>query len=302
MRLIRLAAASAVAVLASSLLAAPAQAATPGTITNAISAMHDEALAYADYQAWAVQADTVPNHDVATLLGVIAVQERGEHFSELAAITNVVGSSFANLVTTTTDENTEATSTYPEFQAQAIADGDTTTAALFAELAIDEASHRSTAVKAYRALCCHAARPANPVADPVTILQQPAQTSGQTLINVRTAMRGEAYASARYLLFAQQAYSEGRSWVGRLFTALSAVELTEHYAALANRYGLVGTINANLTAAVAAEDGAIATYTSIATAATAAGDTDAAALFTDIGTDESAHRTLFADALAGLES
>lgn len=302
MRFPRLAAAGSVAVFASALLASPAQATTPGTVASAISAMHDEALAYADYQAWAVQADTVPNHDVAILLGLVAVQERGEHFSELAALTNVIGSSPTNLVTTVEDENTEATSIYPGFQAQAIADGDATTAELFAELAIDEASHRTTAMRAYRALCCHDGRPANPVADPVTILQQPAQTSGQTLINVRTAMRGEAYASARYLLFAQQAYSEGRSWVGRLFTALSAVELTEHYAALANRYGLVGAIDANLTAAVAAEDGAIATYASIATAATAAGDTNAAALFADIGTDESAHRTLFADALAGLGS
>lgn len=143
-------------------------------------------------------------------------------------------------------------------------------------------------------------RPTNPIADPVTILQQPAQTSGQTLVNVRTAMRGEAYASARYLLFAQQAYREGRPWLGELFEALSAVELEEHYAALANRYGLVGNLPTNLGAAVSAEVGAVATYASMATAAGAAGDTDAAARFADIGTDEEAHRVLFADALAGL--
>lgn len=302
MRLLKLAAAGTIAVLASALLATPAHAAAPGTLANAISAMQDEALAYADYQAWSAQADTAPNHNVATLLTLVATQERDEHFSELSDVADVIGSSHTNLITTITDENTEATSTYPGFASQAIADGDAVTADLFGELAADEATHWAAAKKARRALCCHAARPANPVADPVVILQQPAQASGQTLVNVRAAMRGEAYASARYLLFAQRAYQEGRPWLGELFTALSAVELTEHYAALANRYGLVGTINANLTAAVAAEDGAIATYASIGSAATAAGDTDAAALFADIGTDESAHRALFADALAGLGS
>lgn len=302
MRLLKLAAGSTIVVLASALLTTPAHAAAPGTLANAISAMQDEALAYADYQAWSAQADTVPNHNVATLLTLVATQERDEHFSELSDVADVIGSSRTNLVTTITDENTEATSTYPGFASQAIADGDATTAALFAELADDEASHRTTAKKAYRALCCHASRPDNPVAVPVAILQQPAQTTGQTLINVRTAMRGEAFASARYRLFAEQAYAEGRAWLGRLFMALAEVELVEHYAALANRYGLVGTIDVNVTAAVAAEDQAIETYASIAAEATAAGDTDAAALFAHIGTDESAHRDLFADALAGLGS
>lgn len=300
MKIIRFAAATAVATLLSTLFVASAQAATPGTINNAVSAMHDEALAFADYSAWADQADAVGNHNVAVLLDLIAAQERGEHFSELADLTDVVGSAKTNLLTTATDEGAEATSIYPGFQKQATADGDAVTAELFSELASDEATHRSALLKARRALCCHSSRPVSPVADPVTILEQPAQTTGQTLINVRSAMRGEAYASARYLLFAGQAYEVGYPWLGRLYTALASVELTEHYAALANRYGLVGSIRVNLTSAVAAEDGAIATYASIAQQATAAGDTAEAARFVDIGTDESAHRALFAAALAGL--
>lgn len=289
-----------VGTILSLMLASPGQAATPGTVSNAISAMHDEALAFADYSAWSAQADTVPNHDVAVLLLLVATQERGEHFFELADVADVIGTSRTNILTALNDEYAEATTTYPGFQAQAAAAGDATTAALFGELAADEATHRAGLAQAYRALCCRATRPVGPVAEPVTILEQPAQTSGQTLINVRTAMRGEAYASARYLLFAQQAFMDDHSWLGRFFTALAAVELTEHYAALANRYGLVGAIGANLAGAVAAEQGAIATYASISAQATAAGDSEAAARFVDIGSDESAHLALFSDALAGL--
>lgn len=302
MRLQRLAAVATAATLASTLISTPSLATTPGTIDDAVSAMHDEALAYADYQAWASQADAVSSHTAATLLVMVAVQERDEHFLELAEVGQVIGPSTANLDTTIAGENEEATRLYPGFQRQALADGDQVTAELFGELATDEATHRNAASMARRALCHHTLRPRNPEADPVPIVQQPAQASGQTLVNVRAAMRGEAYASARYLLFAQQAYREGRPWLGEFFTALSEVELTEHYAALANRYGLVGSLPTNLAEAVAAEDGAVATYARIASAAAGAGDADAAALFADIGKDEGAHRALFADALAGLDS
>lgn len=275
-------------------LPTPAHAAPTSTVDNAIAAMHDEATAYADYQAWSHQADTVPNHTVAVLLNIVATQERHEHFAELAHLTTVVSTSLDNLATTIEGERTEATSLYPAFRNQALADGDTVTAALFAELAGDEVSHQAVATAARRALCGHGPRPTPPAADQVPIVQQPAQTHGQTLINVRSAMRGEAYASARYALFADQAYAEGRPWLGRLFDALAAVELNEHYAALANRYGLVGPIGANLSAAIAAETGAIAAYDEYADAADAAGNTAIAARFREVGSDEVAHRALFA--------
>lgn len=276
-------------------LITPAHAATPAsTINDAIAAMHDEATAYADYQAWSHQADIVPNHTVAVLLNIVATQERHEHFAELAHLTTVVSTSLDNLATTIEGERTEATSLYPAFRNQALADGDTVTAALFAELAGDEVSHQAVATAARRALCGHGPRPTPPAADQVPIVQQPAQTHGQTLINVRSAMRGEAYASARYALFADQAYAEGRPWLGRLFEALATVELNEHYAALANRYGLVGPIGANLSAAIAAETGAITAYDEYADAADAIGNPVAAARFREIGSDEVAHRALFA--------
>jgi len=277
-----------------------ANAGTPGTTEHALAAMHDEAAAYADYQAWSLQADSVGNHNVAVLLSLVAGQERNEHFTELATITKIVGPSQRNLGTASHDESTEATETYPGFQARATSDGDTVTADLFGELAQDEASHKRAIDQALSSLCSHGPRPSDPVVDIVKILQQPAQTGGQTLTNVRTAMRGEAYASARYLAFSQRAYSEGQSWLGRFFAALADVELKEHYAALANRYGLVGSIGENLASAVAAENGAVATYAAISASASGAGDLVAASLFREIGSDELSHLAFFTSALSGI--
>lgn len=283
-----------VAIVGSLLVYPVAASAAPAVHENLSVAMHDEALAYGDYQAWAGQADSVNRHDVAVLLGIIATQEREEHFAELAELTDVIGPSLGNLTATIGDENAEATRIYPEFRDQARADGDLVTADLFAELATDEATHRVVAVKARHALCDHGPHPVAPKPDPVAIVQQPAQTSGKTLTNVRTAMRGEAYASARYRLFAQRAYADGLPWLGKLFATLADVELTEHYAALANRYGLVGSIGANVTAAIMAEKGAVSTYANFALVANRQGDIKAGKRFEEIGTDEAAHLALFA--------
>lgn len=300
MRLLKIITIVAMAAILSTTILTPVQAATPSTTANAISAMHDEALAYADYSAWSDQADSVANHNVAVLLDLVAAQERDEHFSELADIANVVGTTKANLSTTASGEGDEATRIYPGFQAQAAASGDTVTAALFGELAGDETSHRAGLLKAHRAVCGHGPRPVSPEVDAVKIVEQPAQATGQTLANVRAAMRGEAYASARYRLFAQKAYADGYPWLGEFYTTLAAVELTEHYAALANRYGLVGSISTNLMSAVSAETGAIATYASISRQATSVGDTQVASKFAEIGTDETAHQWLFLAALGSL--
>lgn len=300
MRLSKTITAVAVAALLTTTLTTPAEAAAPSTTANATSAMHDESLAYADYSAWANQADSVGNHTMAVLLDLVAAQERDEHFAELAGIANTVGPTKSNLLTAANGEGEEATRIYPGFQAQAAASGDTVTAALFGELAGDEASHRAGLLKAHRAICGHGPRPVSPEVDAVRIVEQPAQTSGQTLANVRTAMRGEAYASARYRLFAQKAYADGYPWLGEFYTTLADVELTEHYAALANRYGLIGPISVNLTSATSAETGAVAAYTSFSGQATAVGDVQVASKFAEIGTDETAHKVLFSATLGSL--
>jgi len=281
---------------------APASATTPGTYTNLNTAMTDEATAYADYTAWAAHAIGNGDTALADLLTTTANQERGEHFAELAEAASIVGNNVGNVRGSMFAEAEEARVTYPGFAAQATTDGDPVTSALFVELAGDEGTHRNLLAKAYRHLCRIGPSPmppiVDPVVDPVTIVEGPAQATGQTLANVRTAMRGEAYASAKYRLLAHAAYASRKPWLGNLFTALSNVELYEHYAALANQYGLVGTDAENLTDAIAAENGAIASYETWATDATTAGDVDVAELFTEIRGDEVVHRDAFV-ALSG---
>jgi rubrerythrin len=278
----------------------PAAAATGQTTTNLTTATHDEALAYAEYYAWATQADAAGNPTVAALLRNTADQERGDHFAQLADSLDMVSSEFMNLYTGIVAENVEATSLYPGFAAQAAADGDTAAAAVFSDLASDEGQHHIVLEKVLKTYLLGGRWPALPGLSPVAIVPGPAQSSGQTLTNLNAALRGEAFASARYVLFSQAAYRNGRSTIGLFFLRLAGIELFEHFAQLANLAGLVAAdVTTNLNAAIAAENGAIASYESWATAATGAGDTVEAALFTDIRGDEVVHQVAFTAALGG---
>lgn len=50
----------------------------------------------------------------------------------------------------------------------------------------------------------------------------------QTYDNVLTAMRGEAVAHARYLLFAAAARKHGETRLASMFDGIAAVEMQEH--------------------------------------------------------------------------
>src|SRR5919198_3626242 len=92
------------------------------------------------------------------------------------------------------------------------------------------------------------------------------------------AMRGEAFAYASYMLFAEAARRNGRPEVARLFEETAGTELMEHFAQQAALAGLVGTDADNLRTAIEAESYEIeAMYPSYAEHARAAGDTAARA-------------------------
>jgi rubrerythrin len=278
----------------------PASAIAPGTSEAFNAAMHDEATAYADYSAWSDHAADTGKPNLATLLTTTATQERDEHFSELADAAGLVADNASNVQASIAGEAGEAESLYPTFAAQAAARGDRATARMFAELADDEDTHARLLGVAYRALRYGGiwTVPVAPDVNRVRIVETVATVSGQTMANVRQAMIGEAYASAKYRLFARSAYASGNAPLGNLFTGLSDVELREHYAALANRYGLVGSNRSNLWAAISAESGAIMSYARWSSAATTAGDAASSRLLADIMGDEVGHRTAF-EALTG---
>lgn len=277
--------------------ASPAAAIDSGTRKNLLYSMHGEALAFASYQAFGRQADRDGRPSTAALFRTTANQERDEHFAEEAKIANLVGDAETNLNAAITGESNEKTHLYPGYAKQAHSSGDHEAGALFDELAADEATHSEMLRQALRALRGEDTYPSPPSGKIVDIISGPAKSRGTTLANLRSAMRGEAFASAKYRLYAKAACAHGQWQVSRLFEALSKIEHREHFAELANLAGLVGDTSENLKAAIAAENHeATIMYPRFAREARAAGDLAAAERFAEVARDEARHRDAFRDA------
>jgi len=121
--------------------------------------------------------------------------------------------------------------------------------------------------------------------------------------DLETAMKGEAFAYAKYMLFAQQARAHGHNEVAVLFENTAKTERMEHFREHAELAGVISSSDAdNLRDAIAGETyETTKMYPEMAVRARQAGDRQAAARFTEIGKDESRHRDAFAAALAKLK-
>jgi rubrerythrin len=116
----------------------------------------------------------------------------------------------------------------------------------------------------------------------------------QTRQNILAAMEGEAMATARYMLYAEQARRNGRIELASLFAHTATAELHEHFAELGALVGAVGDDDANLAAAIDGERYEFETlYRRFAAEAKEAGDTAAAARFEELRKDGRAHATAF---------
>ncbi len=132
--------------------------------------------------------------------------------------------------------------------------------------------------------------------------KQPA-LHAQTKANLSTAMHGEAFAYAKYSLFAEQARKNGNTQLADLFEKTAKMELTEHLREHAELAGLVGTDQENLKDAIKGESYETNTmYPQFAREAKAAGDAEAFKRFEEVGKDEAVHRDEFRKALAALET
>jgi rubrerythrin len=124
----------------------------------------------------------------------------------------------------------------------------------------------------------------------------------RTYENVLTAMRGEAVAYARYLLFAAAARRSGELRLASMFEGIGAVELQEHFAQLADLAGLVGTDADNVRAALVDENREVEeTYPKFARMAFAAGDFAVAERFEEMAEDEREHEERLQQVLERLE-
>ena len=124
----------------------------------------------------------------------------------------------------------------------------------------------------------------------------------QTHENVLAAMHGEAFAHARYLLFAAAARKRGDLRLAAMFDGIAAVELYEHFAELAELTGLVGTDADDIRRAIVDENREVEeTYPRFAAQARAAGELAVAERFEEMAEDERAHEKTLEQALEELE-
>jgi len=282
-------------------IAAPTASASAGsdvassTKANALTAMHGEAFAYAKYSAYAGQAARTGKTTVAKLFTRTAGVELGDHYASEAKVAGLVGSDQANLRDAIKGETYETTIMYPRFAAQAKKDRCTAAAKLFTEIAKDEAGHAAAYKTALRSLSnTNVTVPAPQVVVPVTITRSTPACSGQTLTNLLDAMHGEAFAYAKYNLYADHAQQTGHRSIAKLFRGTAPVELREHFAGEAVLAGLVGSNRANLTDAITGETYEAKTmYPGFAHKAAKAGDRHAARLFSEIANDEAGHAAAF---------
>lgn len=124
-----------------------------------------------------------------------------------------------------------------------------------------------------------------------------------TLEDLSTAMHGEAFAHAKYLLFAEHAKQEGHPELAKLFETAANTEKVDHFAVEAKLAGIVGTDMENLKNAVAEESYEADTmYPAFAASADKVGDHEAALHFREMAADEAHHREAFELELKQLES
>lgn len=125
----------------------------------------------------------------------------------------------------------------------------------------------------------------------------------QTLDNLSTAMHGEAFAFAKYHLYAQHARQSGNRPLAQLFSSTARVERLQHFAEEAQLAGFVGSDADNLKDAIKGESYEVNTmYADFAKQAAAVGDKAAADRFEEIRHDEMGHLEAYQKALKALES
>jgi rubrerythrin len=124
-----------------------------------------------------------------------------------------------------------------------------------------------------------------------------------TIDNLMTAAHSEAFAYAKYMLYAQHARQSGRPDLADLFERAAAMERFEHFKDEAELVGLVGRNADNLQEALKGETYEADTmYRNFARQAAAVGDKLAADRFEKIREDEMEHRDAFRTAMARIQS
>ncbi|MFF5406633.1 ferritin family protein [Streptomyces misionensis] len=130
---------------------------------------------------------------------------------------------------------------------------------------------------------------------------QAPELRSQTLSDLATAMKAEAFAYACLDLFATEADRQAHPAVGKLFRGTAQTELDGYLRQAAALAGTVGTNGANLRQAISGETYEHQVmYRRFAEQARADGDLKAAELFTELARDEGRHRDAYRTALSAV--
>jgi rubrerythrin len=124
----------------------------------------------------------------------------------------------------------------------------------------------------------------------------------QTHENVLAALHGEAFAYARYRLFAAAARKREDYRLAAMFDGIATAERDEHFAELAELAGLVGTDADNIRTALEDENEEVESlYPEFAKQARSVGEVAVAERFEEIVEDEREHEKTLEQALERLE-
>lgn len=120
----------------------------------------------------------------------------------------------------------------------------------------------------------------------------------KTAEDLSSAMHGEAFAFAKYMLYAEHARKSGNPELAKLFEENAHTERFEHFAEEAKLARLVGSDEENLRDAIKGETWEFDhMYPDFSRQAKEAGDVSAATRFEEIRQDEGRHRDAFQSAL-----
>lgn len=127
--------------------------------------------------------------------------------------------------------------------------------------------------------------------------------SARSRKNLMEAMRGEAFAFAKYKLFAKHARNNGDNELADIFDKTADQEYMEHFVEQADLLQLVGTDEQDVTNAIAGESFEVDTlYKQFAEEAREDGDEQVAHRFEEIRRDEAFHQLAFHEALIKIQT
>ena len=129
------------------------------TRDNLDTAMRSEAFTYAKYMLFAERARKTGNPELAQLLEKTAKQELSEHFTEEAALAEIVRGDVDNLEDAIASESYGIESMYRDFAEQAFSAGDKAVGDLFEAIRHDEMKQRDAFKEALSKLAKNTLRP-----------------------------------------------------------------------------------------------------------------------------------------------